>query len=794
MSESEDEDFAFYGVPLEPIDEDTVPRKKPFAIQDQIATDKQGRRRFHGAFTGGFSAGFYNSVGTLEGWKPSQFKSSREKKADVFAQRPEDFMDEEDTEEFGIAPTLLRAKPEYSGGKSNKRRIDLSEGPIPGEPVLKNILEPPSMTIGMKLLMKLGWKPGQGVGPMLTWAEKMGGDIDPEELGLDPNVLFPPDPIQEHCINAKINRFGLGYVGLSKEPVLKQRFSLFDAPLKVSENKKKLSIRGQAFGVGAFEDEDDDIYAKDDMSRYDFALETSASIKEARRKEKQKEKEMLALTENYNCIEGFMPAKNQGYRKKYYPPPELPSDFDPNITQRKSRFGPEIVGNVQAVKGKHIINSSDRAIILGESLPDNRLEGETVLIEESQSENNTEDNKSSNDLGFRPFISDPDKQARYERYLGFIKIGANDALKNIQPSAMSEWEKQREAKEFEQAAKLYRPLSGMMNDRFSRGGMLDDSADPLAPVSKSQPIEMDPWVKAAKEKKFGKLTRFIADWCPVSLLCKRMNIPEPNNSEVTLAKVAEAEKKRRPKFSVFDFLDTSKDNNITVTDNSVSVTKVTDDSVSVTKETKMESKAINDANEKENDKPKAILSDTNYDNVIKFEDPQEKMDLFKAIFASSDEESDVENGGESSNSKKKESNSKALEKPISSINVLRNTSPPRGIFANLDLDALKPKKLPQEIGKEKQDKNDEIITKNASEIKNPITCNEPIAPELMYGPSLPTKPIFIQKTTTFSDSESSSSEIEWVEKSTSKKKKHSKKHKKEKKKDKHKQKKKKKKS
>ena len=74
---------------------DHVPRKKTFSIQEQIATDKQGRRRFHGAFTGGFSAGFYNSVGTLEGWKPSQFKSSREKKADFVTQRPEDFMDEE---------------------------------------------------------------------------------------------------------------------------------------------------------------------------------------------------------------------------------------------------------------------------------------------------------------------------------------------------------------------------------------------------------------------------------------------------------------------------------------------------------------------------------------------------------------------------------------------------------------------------------------------------------------------------------------------------------------------------
>lgn len=29
--------------------------------------DKQGRERFHGAFTGGYSAGYYNTVGTAEG-------------------------------------------------------------------------------------------------------------------------------------------------------------------------------------------------------------------------------------------------------------------------------------------------------------------------------------------------------------------------------------------------------------------------------------------------------------------------------------------------------------------------------------------------------------------------------------------------------------------------------------------------------------------------------------------------------------------------------------------------------
>jgi hypothetical protein len=44
----------------------------------QEVTDSEGRRRFHGAFTGGYSAGYYNTVGSLEGWTPSSFKSSRD--------------------------------------------------------------------------------------------------------------------------------------------------------------------------------------------------------------------------------------------------------------------------------------------------------------------------------------------------------------------------------------------------------------------------------------------------------------------------------------------------------------------------------------------------------------------------------------------------------------------------------------------------------------------------------------------------------------------------------------------
>lgn len=42
---------------------------QPTSVYDQTARDAQGRRRFHGAFTGGFSAGYYNTVNTPEGKK-----------------------------------------------------------------------------------------------------------------------------------------------------------------------------------------------------------------------------------------------------------------------------------------------------------------------------------------------------------------------------------------------------------------------------------------------------------------------------------------------------------------------------------------------------------------------------------------------------------------------------------------------------------------------------------------------------------------------------------------------------
>ena len=60
------------------------------------ARDEQGRRRFHGAFTGGFVAGYNNTCGSAEGWRPREFKSSRGARCAVPQTTLDDVMDDED--------------------------------------------------------------------------------------------------------------------------------------------------------------------------------------------------------------------------------------------------------------------------------------------------------------------------------------------------------------------------------------------------------------------------------------------------------------------------------------------------------------------------------------------------------------------------------------------------------------------------------------------------------------------------------------------------------------------------
>lgn len=107
-----DNNILVYGTPLNKVLGDDL-TQNDFNRRTRI---NSGRQRFHGAFTGGFSAGYYNTVDTAEGFQPKTFISHRRNRDDEgqrHSHKPEDYMDEEDFGEFGIAPKKIRITSQF---------------------------------------------------------------------------------------------------------------------------------------------------------------------------------------------------------------------------------------------------------------------------------------------------------------------------------------------------------------------------------------------------------------------------------------------------------------------------------------------------------------------------------------------------------------------------------------------------------------------------------------------------------------------------------------------------------
>lgn len=408
-----------------------MPSAKKITLADQIAVDSNGRRRFHGAFTGGFSAGFWNTVGSREGWTPSEFKSSRGEKASRRAQQASDFMDEEDVGEYGIAPQRIQTTDDFGpdARQRNKRKLqsDVSTGPIPGVPVLELVLESCRDKAAVRLLKRMDKKYAATLleKPKKTIAKSVNEDeanaIDEEndepmtestaetadqkvykcDMGpiqhlarqnhsdgsntesntdddSDEELVFDTDEYDTIFNNLKSNRFGLNYVGLEKgdffttvgseAPNIQNNFSILPTFTMVDQNRKKLTIRGQAFGVGAFEEDDDDIYGRDDMTKYDFRLDTQ--------KDSGPSKSKRNVDRGY--INGFSESKQTPSRitTKNVFRVNLSYGYEPrNWLKRKSRFGPETVatasvpvvkGPAEKVIGRHDLTPDQRGQILGD--------------------------------------------------------------------------------------------------------------------------------------------------------------------------------------------------------------------------------------------------------------------------------------------------------------------------------------------------------------------------------------------------------------------------------------------
>ena len=241
----------------------------PKRISKDSVYDENGKRRFHGAFTGGFAAGYFNSVGTEEGWTPTAFISTRDQRVNFVQKTKEDFMDKEDNPLVGKLETqnLFAESKSFSTHQSTSRVAEKAR-------TVNDILRTRRHYYG------IGYKPIKGL-------YSSGLMLNDEQ----PNVMRMGDVLKGSTVNSS------------------------------------------RFGLGALEDDDDeDIYATNQMSRYDRVLDNSVyRLKDREEDEQHSHHRNHHSSSKPSEIDGFVYSKERDSKKKsegiIYPPPRVPSHF-----------------------------------------------------------------------------------------------------------------------------------------------------------------------------------------------------------------------------------------------------------------------------------------------------------------------------------------------------------------------------------------------------------------------------------------------------------------------------------
>ncbi|VVB17523.1 unnamed protein product [Arabis nemorensis] len=336
----------------------------PRVLNPQV-TDEEGRRRFHGAFTGGYSAGYYNTVGSKEGWAPQSFTSSRKNRAGARKQNISDFLDEDEKAE--LEGQSLSASSQFdtfgfTAAEQSRKQAekDQYERPsaIPG-PVPDELISPVSESIGVKLLLTMGWRRGHSIKDVRASSdarrearkaflafsadentkESLDSLVSETEVetSLDPqsseDIKFS-ESTPVYVLNPKQDLHGLGYDPFKHAPEFREkkrsRLSAskevgFRKPLSMKESLfgPKSGKIAPGFGIGALEEldvEDEDVYAG-----YDF---DQTYVIEDEQPGRPSNDNRLRLTSNeHNVLPGFGAASNSDYSVERFDPPNISKDF-----------------------------------------------------------------------------------------------------------------------------------------------------------------------------------------------------------------------------------------------------------------------------------------------------------------------------------------------------------------------------------------------------------------------------------------------------------------------------------
>ncbi|KAH8833057.1 hypothetical protein DL96DRAFT_1677302 [Flagelloscypha sp. PMI_526] len=574
------ENFVLIGTPL-PALEKSKDLNEFVPLWKQEVRDEQGRRRLHGAFTGGFSAGYFNTVGSKEGWTPSTFVSSRNDRSKKKQARPEDFMDEEDLQDMKDSLKLVDKADEMDVSQSRQ--------------VVQDDEDPLIQKLQMSMMPTASDSTGQGIGPRISLRKRRLQDMQAsttQMLSIEDVTLteedaeadkhkYPPRDTPLLKVDRKDNHHGVGYrPGMGLNESLGHRHGPAKGPNIAA-----------GFGLGASNEADED-----DLDVYDSAIGPGGSRVAYDIAQRDDDTNRFASTSSSKplstsfqtfpdgrpVLEGFILSETPAREERWYPLPKVPAGWTPNprrITHPEDFAGKE---NQPASSASHPlphsqwkagITADQRGALLGETplpaaprsvfdfisqkdrdrlqnisatIEQRKIDGIQPTISQPTSEINIpflEPHIASSALnGFQPFTSDPPKQARYKAYL---QSQANPS-KNKLPApldAQSVDSFNKELADYAKAAQIFKPVSGAMAGRFQtakvvekgpdvKGGLHNPSQDGEYASSVQQgdfieEKEVDLRANAARLGMWGPMTRETIPWMPERLLCKRFGVKEP---------------------------------------------------------------------------------------------------------------------------------------------------------------------------------------------------------------------------------------------------------------------------
>lgn len=519
-------------------------------------TDEEGRRRFHGAFTGGYSAGYFNSVGSKEGWQPKTFASSRQSR-ETIQQRAEDFMDEEDdpllgkrlatTEQYDVlqlGATRVRAvedKPrnafEAHMLKLNPASRQPSQASVyPAMDFLDDLVLPVNDSIGAKLLNQMGWKEGHGIGPRIRKRKfedakrtdatpthrkdtKQGDDEAEEE-----DVVYIP-PRNTVDVSAfpkpKMDKYGAGFdpyvnapefsrykqqqASAQQQKLQKRQIVTFSDAMKATAGSYETTT---GFGLSALEENDDlDVYGSTSMAEFDTAIGPAITNgnDEVKRIDSEARESLRKRLPTF-CTDGrpALPGFELAYVKEKPPKAvmlrlRVPSDFKPyhRFTENEAaheRSATALYQNHNFSTGKH-----------GQGSLMTATQRAVLLGESGESEK-------------------PARPVTESNGSVFEMLGAGQKAKLFAAVAQSKWK--RESEDVAPTPKAREPLvKGAAGDHF-RANISASIAKRF--VSASAPSQNDEQQTADAVEGANNTAkqsyRTESSWIPNSLLCKRFHV------------------------------------------------------------------------------------------------------------------------------------------------------------------------------------------------------------------------------------------------------------------------------